>query len=346
MTEDTSNTTQHIHSSRLTAQSTHSSQESSTAYAIADATADMSNIHCAELYSTIIDEVILESRQDFENAGIDEQTLQDLRDIWRQRLSATKVASFPWSNEYGDEDGGENDEQEQEHNENQNVNENENAATGITTADGTTPPEFAEDYSDDAIKVKPEELDNVFLDTEDGAHAQSEAAASAVGIPASGSLAVADQLSLPHMNQNDGGIDFGTDRTTQLQQDTDVTLTISRNQLDGGGYNLQIGAGNDDDDDDDDLGSDLGADSDAINSDLDDSDDEDSDDENEGGEGDHGGANGDNDENNDIEKNIMLCLYDRVQRVRNRWKCSLKDGVMNINGKDYVFQKASGDSEW
>lgn len=308
----------------------------------------MSNIHCAELYSTIIDEVILESRQDFENAGIDEQTLQDLRDIWRQRLSATKVASFPWSNEYGDEDGGENDEQEQEHNENQNENVNENAATGITTADGTTPPEFAEDYSDDAIKVKPEELDNVFLDTEDGAHAQSEAAASAVGIPASGSLAVAvaDQLSLPHMNQNDGGIDFGTDRTTQLQQDTDVTLTISRNQLDGGGYNLQIGAGNDDDDDDDDLGSDLGADSDAINSDLDDSDDEDSDDENEGGEGDHGGANGDNDENNDIEKNIMLCLYDRVQRVRNRWKCSLKDGVMNINGKDYVFQKASGDSEW
>lgn len=97
----------------------------------------------------------------------------------------------------------------------------------------------------------------------------------------------------------------------------------------------------DDDDDDDDLGSDLGADSDAINSDLDDSDDED--DEDADGDGDDPDGDG---AGNDIEQNIMLCLYDRVQRVRNRWKCSLKDGLMNINGKDYVFQKATGDSEW
>lgn len=43
---------------------------------------------------------------------------------------------------------------------------------------------------------------------------------------------------------------------------------------------------------------------------------------------------------------IMLCLYDKVQRVKNKWKYVLKDGIANINGKDYVFAKATGESEW
>ncbi|ODV84833.1 hypothetical protein CANARDRAFT_28969 [[Candida] arabinofermentans NRRL YB-2248] len=80
-----------------------------------------------------------------------------------------------------------------------------------------------------------------------------------------------------------------------------------------------------------DLGSDLGVDSDEINSDLDDPEDDE--------------INSD-DENEDPEFNIMLCLYDRVQRVKNKWKCNLKDGIANIEGKDYAFQKATGDSEW
>ncbi|KAF7525351.1 hypothetical protein G7054_g11112 [Neopestalotiopsis clavispora] len=70
-------------------------------------------------------------------------------------------------------------------------------------------------------------------------------------------------------------------------------------------------------------------DEDAINSDLDDSDDnaEDDDDDDDGGQ-------------------IMLCMYDKVQRVKNKWKCVLKDGVLSVNGKDYVFHKASGEYEW
>lgn len=51
-------------------------------------------------------------------------------------------------------------------------------------------------------------------------------------------------------------------------------------------------------------------------------------------------------ENEDQEGNIMLCLYDKVQRVKNKWKCTLKEGITNINGRDFVFQRASGESEW
>jgi len=43
---------------------------------------------------------------------------------------------------------------------------------------------------------------------------------------------------------------------------------------------------------------------------------------------------------------IMLCTYDKVQRVKNKWKCTLKDGVLSSGGKDYLFLKATGEFEW
>ncbi|CDO69156.1 hypothetical protein BN946_scf185042.g58 [Trametes cinnabarina] len=72
-------------------------------------------------------------------------------------------------------------------------------------------------------------------------------------------------------------------------------------------------------------------DSEAINSDLDDSD---SDVEDEGIEG---GA---------ADQDIVFCTYDKVARVKNKWKCVLKDGMIHINGKDYLFAKCSGEFEW
>lgn len=69
----------------------------------------------------------------------------------------------------------------------------------------------------------------------------------------------------------------------------------------------------------------------AINSDLDDSDDE------------NGGAMGDDD---DDFGDSILCTYDKVQRVKNKWKCTLKDGVMSVNGKEWVFHKGTGEFEW
>lgn len=50
-------------------------------------------------------------------------------------------------------------------------------------------------------------------------------------------------------------------------------------------------------------------------------------------------------ENFEID-NVVVCQYDKISRSRNRWKFHLKDGIMNLQGKDYVFQKAVGDAEW
>ena len=59
-------------------------------------------------------------------------------------------------------------------------------------------------------------------------------------------------------------------------------------------------------------------DADAINSDLDDPDDNVVDGEEEDGS----------------VGQIMLCTYDKVQRVKNKWKCTLKDGVLTTGGRE------------
>ncbi|XP_057671844.1 transcription initiation factor IIA subunit 1-like isoform X1 [Diorhabda carinulata] len=45
-------------------------------------------------------------------------------------------------------------------------------------------------------------------------------------------------------------------------------------------------------------------------------------------------------------ENVIVCQYDKITRSRNRWKFHLKDGIMNLNGEDFIFQKANGDAEW
>lgn len=73
--------------------------------------------------------------------------------------------------------------------------------------------------------------------------------------------------------------------------------------------------GPDDDDDDDD---DAIPDENAINSDLDDPAD----------------AVDDGNVGDEYEGDTIICLYDKVQRVKNKWKCVLKDGVVNADGKE------------
>ena len=61
-------------------------------------------------------------------------------------------------------------------------------------------------------------------------------------------------------------------------------------------------------------------DEDAINSDLDDPDDI---------------VEGSGDEEESATpQEIMLCTYDKVQRVKNKWKCTLKDGLMTTGQKE------------
>lgn len=108
-------------------------------------------------------------------------------------------------------------------------------------------------------------------------------------------------------------------------------------QVDGG-----MDSSDEDDDDDDD--------------DDDDIDGDEAEGENEDGEGDEGAEEEPLNSEDDVSEedvsdlldteNVVVCQYDKITRSRNKWKFHLKDGVMNLNGKDYVFQKSNGDAEW
>lgn len=47
---------------------------------------------------------------------------------------------------------------------------------------------------------------------------------------------------------------------------------------------------------------------------------------------------------------LMVCLYDKVARSRSKiahkWRCALRDGVLVLDGREYVFVKATGELTW
>ncbi|XP_037934511.1 transcription initiation factor IIA subunit 1-like [Teleopsis dalmanni] len=53
------------------------------------------------------------------------------------------------------------------------------------------------------------------------------------------------------------------------------------------------------------------------------------------------------DESTDLDtENVIVCQYDKITHLRNKWKFYLRSGIMNIAGKDYVFQKSNGSAIW
>ncbi|KAI3507703.1 hypothetical protein L1887_22694 [Cichorium endivia] len=52
------------------------------------------------------------------------------------------------------------------------------------------------------------------------------------------------------------------------------------------------------------------------------------------------------DEEELITQDLVLAQFDKVTRAKNRWKCTLKDGIMHINSRDILFNKASGEFDF
>lgn len=44
--------------------------------------------------------------------------------------------------------------------------------------------------------------------------------------------------------------------------------------------------------------------------------------------------------------NLVLATYEKVSRVKNRWKCVLKDCILNLNGRDFLASKATGEFDF
>nr|XP_029150831.1 transcription initiation factor IIA subunit 1 isoform X4 [Arachis hypogaea] len=63
--------------------------------------------------------------------------------------------------------------------------------------------------------------------------------------------------------------------------------------------------------------------------------------------------NDDDDDFDDLDQgedqhthHLVLAQFDKVTRTKSRWKCTLKDGIMHINNKDILFNKATGEFDF
>ncbi|XP_028775693.1 transcription initiation factor IIA large subunit [Neltuma alba] len=61
----------------------------------------------------------------------------------------------------------------------------------------------------------------------------------------------------------------------------------------------------------------------------------------------------DDDELDDVDQgedhntqHLVLAQFDKVTRTKSRWKCTLKDGIMRINNRDVLFNKATGEFDF
>lgn len=206
------------------------------------------------MYRTIIDDVINNVRQDFEEMGIEKEVLEELQRSWEAKIVATQVAEFE-------------------------------GAPALPPAKSRS-------------SKKPDPKSEVKSEDQQGNNGQ-----------ASGSSSNGSDQHRGKVARGDGSTDVGG-----AANSASGTTDAAKKEEDDSAAGQKRKRISDDDE---------------IGSDLDDSDDEDLD----------GEADGDND-------NMVLCLYEKVQRVRNRWKCVLKDGVASIDGRDYLFAKCNGEFEW
>ncbi|KAI8854059.1 transcription factor IIA, alpha/beta subunit-domain-containing protein [Chytridium lagenaria] len=95
-------------------------------------------------------------------------------------------------------------------------------------------------------------------------------------------------------------------------------MTFAR-RVERGNSISQVDGDDDDDEDDDDE------DEDDLNSELDED---------------------DSDEDDQNVTQLVLCQLEKKSRIRNKWKLMLKDCMINVSGKDYLFSKANCDFEW
>ncbi|KAJ3100469.1 transcription factor IIA subunit alpha [Phlyctochytrium planicorne] len=266
----------------------------------------MSNTTVPSVYSWIISDVISKSAGYFAEMGTHEQVLRDLEKMWDEKIRASQVATFPASLLNGAENTDPG-----------TASAASVAAAALTTASAGQPLNFAGLGTLDPALVAAARY-QMF---KGNGIPQTDGDASSVleGVASSSSSASVSALTGAGKVGEEGSVGLSTKEIDE-KLIRELELAAERRQGALKRKTLHQVDGHDDDDDEEDEDEEDG-----IDSDLDD------------------------DESDEEEKeydHIILCQYEKVSRIKNKWKCVLRDGIINVNGKDYLFNKANGDFEW
>ncbi|CCG82422.1 Putative uncharacterized protein [Taphrina deformans PYCC 5710] len=272
----------------------------------------LSDLNEASLYEAIVDEVVNQSRQDFQDDGITEATLQEFKTRWNEKIAATGATALP------DATSAKQD----------NLKTESNA--------GTPPATFSQGGNALAAMRAAQQIQQLQARSNGGIQQhQADTAVAHLMQQAQGSDSSALQ---DGENGNSNGDLVNVKQEPDLPNSMnpqDLSLSSSSSTTTNGKKrSLSIKSDGDKPRSKKNKAprADIDLDDEAINSDLDDSDDD--------------ALRGEGEDEQDGDVQTVLCLFDKVQRTKNKWKCILKDGIVNVNGRDFAFNKANGEFEW
>ncbi|CAG9762716.1 unnamed protein product [Ceutorhynchus assimilis] len=303
------------------------------------------------IYQQIIEDVITKVKEEFLEEGIDEHVLQELKQIWQSKLAATNCVP----NEPDKQSRAANSSEQVASSEPQQMEPTQSVAIASTsgTASGFAPDTKmvlvditlpSQNGDQRVLKIKipstalqGNQLHNLLAGALNGPVFQA-----IISLPHTLATSIMQQyingalLSQPTATstknpaQTDGAMSDSEIKTVfPNQKGQNKKIANKLNQVDGHGDSSSDDSteGSDVDVQDEEMenkGSDEGSDEESLNSDDDDEDFEDHFD----------------------TDNIVVCQFEKVYRHRNKWRFQFKDGIMNLNGVDGVFHKASGHTEW
>ncbi|CAK1586267.1 unnamed protein product [Parnassius mnemosyne] len=329
----------------------------------------MSQVSVMKLYNTVVDDVIAGVRDCFLDDGVDEQVLQELKQLWKTKLSASGAMDPPQPDTTIGHPP-------------PPVLQNFQKANGNNAIPKRTDTHMAQQSSsqqntgvDHGVPASniPGAHPHHVLDPNNKVPVQLTLPAQP-GVPGSQPRSFTIQIPASALNGNKlhqvltGPIINATISLPQplaatlLQQHINSALAGQQSEFDGGGggrsgaapFSLD-GAMDSSDDEGSNVGDgseDGGADDDDDEESAEERAEEEEDERDESGGAEEEPLNSGDDVSDEEPgdmfdtDNVVVCQYDKITRSRNKWKFYLKDGIMNLAGKDYVFQKANGDAEW
>lgn len=322
----------------------------------------MASSSVPKLYQSVIEDVIANVREDFIDEGVDEQALTELKMVWERKLHESKAI-----------------EKEPEPIITKTVTQPLQPVQQVATSIGPTasithqltmPPanlvqQTLLQYShgsSDGQKTMALNIPQKLTLTVPAHIAQTGLQTIVTAAPGATTVTIPPELAslfhggnviasthsnnLQHGAQQITGVHYQTLTSEQLKnaQQFTVAIPVTTPQSQASVIGQIDGADDTSDEDDED--------------DFQDNDDDDHDDDNDDQNEDDIGAEDEEplNSNDDVSEedpsdlfdteNVVVCQYDKITRSKNKWKFHLKDGIMNLQGKDFVFHKALGDSEW
>jgi len=283
-----------------------------------------------KIYQDVINDVCTAVREALSEEGYDDHTLQELRTLWLARLESsraleplqTSIVDHVTTREFRHPTTGET-------NNSSSLNNKQSTAVKynrVQPASNAAAMNFNPNY------VSPNLNSGIIsVSTPGGTFIRSNYVTGPTNPTNIG------KSTMKTSNQLDGANDEITFGKRHKKKSKTIEISL---QLDGTGP--PIGDDEEDDDESEAEGNDVG-------DELDDDDDEDG---NEEGKEDPNPLCSDDDVSDDEPAelfdtdNVVVCQYDKISRTKNKWRFILKSGVMHIEGRDYVFSKATGDADW